>query len=156
MLRALAFAPIGACNSKRLFTNPQRLPVAKPPLRVQTLLACFFAASLTFAPASVCRTSSSLAAALVSLARAPCRWLPSSAGNVRPPSGLFSDRRSVAHRRGLAADSPVPLSSFCLSRVLLRERWGRLHAPSGRGVTTPFAVSLVHSLTCSCEPVSPA
>ena len=104
----------------------------------------------------ICRASSSLAAALVSLARAPCHWLPSSAGNVRPPSGLFSDHRSVACRQGLAADRPVPLSSFILPWVLLCERWERLHAPSGRAVTTRFAVSLVHSLTCSCEPASPS
>jgi hypothetical protein len=42
--------PTGACSSKRLFTNPQRLPVAEPPFRVRTLPACFFAAPLSFAP----------------------------------------------------------------------------------------------------------
>jgi hypothetical protein len=42
--------PTGAYSSKRLFTNPKRLPVAEPPFRVRTLPACFFAASLIFAP----------------------------------------------------------------------------------------------------------
>jgi HAE1 family hydrophobic/amphiphilic exporter-1 len=37
-------------RSQRLFTNPQRLPVAEPPFRVRTLPACFFAAPLSFDP----------------------------------------------------------------------------------------------------------
>lgn len=75
------------------------------------------------------RTSSSLAVALVSLVPAPCCRLPSSASDVRPPSGPCSVHRSVAHRRGLAADSPVPLSSF--------SSLGFFSADDGVAFTTP-------------------
>jgi hypothetical protein len=65
--------PTGAYSSKRLFTNPKRLPVARPPFRVRTLPACFFAVPLSFAQTrSACRSLT------------PARFAPAVATSTRP------------------------------------------------------------------------
>jgi len=128
--------PKPASFRPRRFARPRRLT---PP---STSWVCFTPlprpgfAPQGFASSHSC-TSSSLADALVSLAPDSCHRLPSSARDVRPPSGPCSVYRSVAHRQGLAADSPVPLSSLILPRVFLCKRWCRLHDPSGHRVSPP-------------------
>jgi len=126
--------PEPATFRPRGFSPPRRFP-PPPTLRVYFTPQPRPGFALQGVPLRCSRTISSMARALLSLDRVPCRRLAPSAPRTRsPPSGPCSASESVASLGGLIRAPPDSLLGFASSGCSVSSPCPRLHGGSARGL----------------------